>query len=311
MSYCSLIVRELFFSDIDPNFLNDVPVANDFINKFDNLSTLNQVLNITNWRNNIQNSQEYTFLAPTNEAFNLLLADNDNWINIEDVPVKTLSNILDYHFIPNQIQSFSDTIVDYIGSNLASEFENAPTSLLIKTEGSIRINGERNVALQDVRVKEGILHLVNEIVAIPNLETLINAHPQLTTFSELLNQNRFSTDFIKIINENTSTTVFAPTDTAFIVLMSDLGINALSELPTEELENYLLNHISKDGNLRWETFSSIASFTTLANGNKMNFGSFPNASISINNGERPAKFVNFNGQATNGIVHVIDRVLSP
>jgi transforming growth factor-beta-induced protein len=100
-------------------------------------------------------------------------------------------------------------------------------------------------------------------------------------------------------------TIFAPTNAAFDALFADLGVNGIADLTADQLTPILLYHVVS-GNVRAEDVSS-GMVPTLN----------PDAMLSIEvsqSGVRINESVNVvatNVQGTNGVIHVIDKVLLP
>jgi len=97
-------------------------------------------------------------------------------------------------------------------------------------------------------------------------------------------------------------TVFAPTNDAFNALFKQLGVSGIKDLSAEQLTPILTYHV-----VSGKVMSTDLSNTSVAtlNGKKI--------SIDISNGVKinDSKVVKADIQGTNGVVHVIDRVLIP
>ena len=94
--FCSIIIS-CGTSD-DPG---DVIIPDNTINNFilnnSNYSVLATALNRTSLDSVLNSTmQQYTIFAPNNSAFNSFLSEND-YTNINDVPLKELENYLRYH----------------------------------------------------------------------------------------------------------------------------------------------------------------------------------------------------------------------
>lgn len=97
-------------------------------------------------------------------------------------------------------------------------------------------------------------------------------------------------------------TVFAPTNDAFNALFKQLGVSGIKDLSAEKLTPILTYHV-----VSGRVMSTDLSNTSVAtlNGKKI--------SIDISNGVKinESKVVKADIPGTNGVVHVIDRVLIP
>jgi transforming growth factor-beta-induced protein len=96
-------------------------------------------------------------------------------------------------------------------------------------------------------------------------------------------------------------TVFAPTDAAFEALLTELGVTAEELLARPDLGDILAYHVT-EGNVRFSTAAGLEVIPTL-NG----------MPIAQDGGvlDDRATIVNADIVASNGIIHVIDRVLLP
>lgn len=97
-------------------------------------------------------------------------------------------------------------------------------------------------------------------------------------------------------------TVFAPTNDAFNALFKKLGVTGIKDLTAEQLKPILTYHV-----VSGKVMSTDLSNTSVAtlNGKKIN--------VDISNGVKinDSKVEKADIQGTNGVVHVIDRVLIP
>lgn len=115
-------------------------------------------------------------------------------------------------------------------------------------------------------------------------------------------------DLVTTLNGNGPFTVLAPTNAAFTALLSNLGLASLNDVPVDVLRSILLNHVIS-GTVRSADIST-GYVSTLAQGPDNN-------AISLY--AEKSNGVKFNGTATvttadivasNGIVHIIDNVLT-
>ncbi|WP_394970757.1 fasciclin domain-containing protein [uncultured Croceitalea sp.] len=123
-----------------------------------------------------------------------------------------------------------------------------------------------------------------------------------------------NSDLIGTLSENGPFTVFAPTNEAFSALLQDLeGFDSLEDFNTEE-EKELLATI-----LQYHVVAGVAAASTdLSEGQTITTVQGENISISIESGVfigdatmEDAKVVGADVQNSNGIVHIINKVLLP
>ena len=126
------------------------------------MNTFSDLLDEFGFNEKLSGNGPFTVLAPTNEAFEFLVSDNPDWNSLADVPRATLKEIMDYHFV-NQKVILQDTFIGFVNTSKTTDFD-AFASLLVKSAGSIRLNGDRNVALQDVATQNGIVQVLDEVI---------------------------------------------------------------------------------------------------------------------------------------------------
>ncbi len=296
-----------------PNFeqigFNAQPSAIEFIESSIDLNQLDSIMSETGWTENILTTDSFTFFAPTNDAFQELLDNNEDWNSIADIPKAIVTDMLDYHLVKNKGYILKDTFAAFIPTQSFSDFD-GPNSIFIKTEGSIRVNGERLVALQDVRVKNAVIHVVDNVVAPIDLLTIVNSHPELSTFAQIFEREPIATNINELLNGEEIFTLFAPTDSAFLDLFTELGVNAISGIPADDLEQVLLNHFVPSSNLYAEDLVASEKLSTLLPNQELTIGESNNIK-SVRSNNRIANLVITNGQGVNGVIHLIDKVLVP
>ncbi|MFK7981119.1 MAG: fasciclin domain-containing protein [Saprospiraceae bacterium] len=301
------------FADASPAI--DRPSTLEFIRETpgikNDLSTLSSLLTEFGLDGQLSGNGPYTLFAPTNEAFDYLVADNPDWNSLAAIPQATLKEILDYHFVSDKNIILRDTFVGFVNTSKSTTFD-AFASLLVKAEGGIRINGERNIALQDVRTTNGIIQIVDEVMLPPTAFELIKADPRLTTLTELLERENFSTNFMEVLNGEGPFTIFAPTDTAFMNYLLEQSLPSIAAIATADLEKILLNHLSVTDNLRTEDLDNIGGTVETLNNTQLKIVAIAgNNKLGIAGSNEPAAYIDVNGQSTNGVVHLVNNLLLP
>lgn len=316
-----LLLALVFFSNCERTIYEDTipniatPNTLDFIRATpgikDDLTTISNLLTNFGFDETLSGNGPFTLWAPTNEAFDLLISENPDWTSLADIPTTTLQEILNYHFISNKNVILRDTFIGFVNSSKNTDFD-AFTSILVKSEGSIRINGERNVALQDVRTTNGIIQILDEVMLPPTVFDLIEADPRLSTLTELLERDDFSTNFMEVLNGGGPFTIFAPTDTAFTEYLLAESIPSINAIPTADLEKILLNHVSITDNLRAANLSSIGMKVNTLNNTQLEVVAIAgNNSLGISGSNEPAKYIENDGQGVNGVIHLVNNLLLP
>lgn len=251
----------------------------------------------------LQGDGPFTVFAPTNAAFDALVAADDRFNNIADVPEETLLAILQYHVIAGQ-ELFSNNLTD------GAEVETLQGEKITvnRSNGGVILNGDINVTTADVDASNGVVHIIDMVLLPPSLQPKTIAQlavetPDLSILVSILTSPGFEDLLAAASDASASLTVFAPTNDAFAALLDALGKTELSEIPTsvvrEIVEYHILGSVAFSGDLEATTYP------TLLDGE----------SVTVTLGENvlidDATVVIPDVDAANGVVHVIDAVLIP
>jgi uncharacterized surface protein with fasciclin (FAS1) repeats len=109
---------------------------------------------------------------------------------------------------------------------------------------------------------------------------------------------------VDTLNGNRQLTVFAPTDAAFEQLVTQLGVSGVNDIPVDTLRAVLLYHVAPGERFSGSVVSSDR-IRTLSKG--FLFPSVHDGSAWVNDARIVAADVN----VSNGVIHVIDKVLLP
>ncbi len=109
---------------------------------------------------------------------------------------------------------------------------------------------------------------------------------------------------VDTLNGNRQLTVFAPTDAAFEELFATLGVSGVNDIPVGTLRAVLLYHVAPGERFSGDVVSSDR-IRTLGKG--FLSPSVHDGSAWIND----ARIVAADVDVSNGVIHVIDRVLLP
>jgi transforming growth factor-beta-induced protein len=112
------------------------------------------------------------------------------------------------------------------------------------------------------------------------------------------------TDLVATLDGNRQFTVFAPTDAAFEDLFDALGVSGVNEIPVGTLRAVLLYHVAPGERFAADVVSS-SRIRTVSKG-------FLSPSVSGGNAYvNGAQVIATDIDVSNGVIHVIDRVLLP
>ncbi len=138
-------------------------------------------------------------------------------------------------------------------------------------------------------------------------KTIVDVAAEAGQF-EVLIQAAQKAGLADFLSTESNITVFAPTDAAFAALLNDLGASSLDDINATTLKNILTYHVI-DGVTRSNQLSSgaIPSLNTNSPESALSLLVNVGNNVMINN----AKVTSPDVEASNGIIHVIDKVLLP
>ena len=279
-----------------------------------NLSVLVDALDRAGLTATLDGSGSFTVFAPTNQAFTAFL-DQKGFEDLNDVPVPLLKEILLNHVVSGTATS-SSLSTGYVKTMAKGSASSTNTlSMFINTASGVVINGGASnggatVTTADVMASNGVVHIVNSVIDLPTVTSHAIANPEFSTLVQALTRED-QPDFAGILagTEASPFTVFAPTNAAFGSLLTELDITGLGQVEQAVLENTLKYHVVAGQNVLAASLMDNMEVTTFQGGT-FTINLEGGASITDANG-RVSNITATDVQATNGVVHVINKVLLP
>ena len=251
---------------------------------------------------------DITFLAPINEGFQLASED------FEKLSDSLKERVLLNHFIEDIVistsvsSSYTTTKVDFDGDSATQD----NLSIYISSGTDLRFNGILSTATTDIIASNGVMHKVRDVVPLPTLNIFIAEDSSLNTLNTALKREEDFT-FSEILQETDESpapiTVFAPVNDAFSDLITELDISELAEVSADSLSNILSNHLVPDATIRSSDFFEGQELTTL--NDKIIRINVSDTIQVMDEKNRTSKIILQNIQATNGVLHTLDKVLLP
>jgi transforming growth factor-beta-induced protein len=260
----------------------------------DNFSILVEALTKANLADVLNSPGTFTVFAPTNDAFNALFTQL-GVSGINDLSAATLTPILLYHVLGEEKKAA--TLMSGYYSTL-SPAQGSYSSLYLLTGSGVTLNSDTKVITADVDVNNGVIHAIDKVLLPP---TVVDAAIDNANFSILV-QAVVKAGLAETLSGTGPFTVFAPTDAAFQALFTQLGVGGIADLTAEQLTPILLYHVVS-GNVRSSSLS--AGPVATLNGN-IDISLSPSPAI---NGT--TNIIATDVQASNGVIHAIDKVLLP
>ena len=255
----------------------------------------------------LQGDGPFTVLAPTNDAFAAFLSDN-GFNTLEDVPTDVLTQILLNHVIMADVVA-NDLITSGAGytNTLATGPNDNEMSLYFNTSDGVTFNGVSTVTQADIEATNGTIHIVDAVIGIPTVVTFAAADPSFSTLVNALTDLTPATDFVSILQGEGPFTVFAPTNEAFSALPAIPGEEVLTEVLLFHVVggNVTSSDLTNPGETTAETLQGDSITITLP-GSEGNIANITDAS-----GANDIGIVAVDVQAGNGVIHVLNKVMTP
>lgn len=271
-----------------------------------NLSILVDALQRADLITTLNGEGPFTVLAPTNDAFTALLKTLGA-SSLNDIPVDQLRTILLNHVISGSVRS-GDLSTGY-ATTLATGPGNNPISLFVEKTSGVKFNGTANVTTADVIAANGVVHIIDKVLTVPNVVNHALNNPNFSILVSALTRADLGVDYVSILSGTGPFTVFAPTNAAFAAMLQELGASSLNDIPAATLNAVLQYHVVSGANVRSSQLTNEQQVTTFQGGQ---------FTVNLTNGakikdakNRIANIVAVDVQGSNGVVHAIDKVILP
>jgi transforming growth factor-beta-induced protein len=246
----------------------------------------------------------FTVFAPDNDAF-----AEAGITSLDGLSKDDLTPILLYHVLGDKLMSDdlpADGIVTTLNSNGYDKF-------YLSLGNKVYINGSTMITAVDIEKSNGVIHTIDKTLMPPS-QTVVeiavalsqSSDAEFTTLVALLTSPAQQAVLNAISDPQGSFTIFAPTDVAFAEISS--VTSTLSDAQISEV-------------LKYHVLAARVYSTDLSNGMNaptvngqaltinINKGNVTISDKDMNNMDATVIEVNING--TNGVIHVIDKVLIP
>ena len=262
-----------------------------------------------------------TVFAPTNGAFAQLPTPFNNAANINAISdaaqIDFLRSVLLYHVLGSEVFSYqvnngssSATTIKPAGAS------NDNTIYFSKGLGLIRVNGQTDVIFPNVNASNGVIHVVNKVLLFPT-NTIAGIAIADANFSSLV-AALVKTNLAGVFLGSGDFTVFAPTNAAFAQLAAPFNnaaniSNITDATQIAALSNILRYHVVANRSFTWD-LGILKRVTTLADAPKNKVTTILGYNTGWVKGDNNNSFAQINPAdilATNGVIHVIGKVLLP
>jgi len=241
----------------------------------------------------LQGDGPFTVFAPTDDAFAAAGIDLTTFDTDEENA--TLVDILTYHVYAGSVEAAQVT------DGMTATMLNGDDATFTVTNESVMI-GDATVTMADVMASNGIIHVIDKVLMPPADLVDIPTVAQGTGIHDSLVAAVIQAELLSTLQGEGPFTVFAPTDDAFAAAGVDL-VALDNDEGKAALTNILLYHVVSG------TVPSSAVTDGLVaaavNGDDLTFTVGDNVMVN------DANVILADVMASNGIIHVIDKVLIP
>ncbi len=277
------------------------------------LSTLVSLIGLTSDLGTVLSGEgPFTVFAPTDAAFTALEAANPGIkATLTADPNGALRDVLLYHVVSGkEINSSAATAI--AGNKV--EMANTDDVALSLTGAELFANISGVVGgLADVDTSNGIVHVIDTVLLPPEDQTptqdIVAIASGNSDFSDLVGFLGATSDLVGLLQGPGPFTVFAPTNAAFTALeLANPGITAtLGADPDGALRDVLMKHVlaGEVDSVTAFTFNGVPVTTANEDGETIT-PVIDSGSLTVNG----AEVTTFDIQATNGVIHVIDAVIT-
>ena len=229
----------------------------------------------------------FTVFAPTDKAFASLPKGTVESL-LEEKNRDKLKAILTYHVLPGRVNSAQAAALPKADTVQGSSV------LISAKDGSVKV-GEANVVEPDISATNGVIHIIDAVLLPKDIVQTAEAAGKFGTLLEAAK----AAGLVEALKAKGPLTVFAPTDEAFADLPAGTVDDLLQPQNKARLAEILKYHVVAGeitlGGKQSKTLQGGELDIRPGSGTRVNEASVLLADV----------------RATNGVVHVIDRVLLP
>jgi transforming growth factor-beta-induced protein len=247
----------------------------------------------------------FTVFAPTDNAF--------TGVDTSGLTTDQVTNILLNHVVTGNVLS-TDLSNGYVKTNATETYSgnNNFIDMYINVDSGVLLNGSATVAPADLESANGTVHVVDEVIMIPNVVNLAAANPIFSNLAAALTQE----DLLGVLSTEADAspapfTVFGPDNTAFDnFLAEDNGFDTIEDvLALPILADVLTYHVIPNAAVRAGDITDGLSPATVQT-ETLTINTTSGVTITDQN-NRVVNVVATDVTGSNGVIHVIDNVILP
>lgn len=266
-------------------------------------SILTEAVNAAGLADTLAGPGPLTVFAPTNDAFAALLAELGITKEALLANKPLLTAVLTYHVLPAKVERAQVPLGLPITTVQGSIFKvDAVGQNLVTTDGR---NRTATITATDIQAGNGVVHVIDKVI-LPADKTIVQTAQALPQFSILV-EAVVAAGLDGALSGSGPFTVFAPTNDAFAALLAELGISKDALLADKALLTKVLTyHVVPARVLKAQV--PVGTPITSLQGETFTI----DATLAITDQRgRKAGIVATDVLASNGVIHVIDKVILP
>ena len=237
----------------------------------------------------------FTVFAPTDAAFSVIQSDVDNLLKPENKA--QLAKLLTCHVVNGKI-----TANDLKDGQELTTLDG--TKLMVYISNGKVMVGDANVTVKDKMASNGVVHMIDKVILPPKPPVKAKDIVDIASESaKTLAAAVTAAGLVETLQGTGPFTVFAPTDAAFAAIQKDVD-NLLKPENKAKLSKVLTYHVVSGKAMAADL--KDGQMITTVEGSKLKV-SIKNGKVMINN----ANVISADIPASNGVIHVIDKVVMP
>lgn len=247
-----------------------------------------------------------TLFAPTDEAFRA--AGYSGKAVLDTLSVADLQRLLQYHLLNTRLSPA--TLPVNVANSISTALVTTTASLFKSTNGQLFVNAAR-VVQPDVGADKSVMYVIDKLLTIPSQTTvqLVRSMPDLRLFQLAIERVGNPVSNVLLSPTDQGITVFAPTNAAFRAagyIDEDAVRTADPARLTEILRYHIINSRAFSPTIQSGDLGTAqgTAMTFSVNANRITVTGKGNSSVAGN-------LIQTDLITTNGVVHLIDRMLLP
>ena len=251
----------------------------------------------------------YTVFAPVQASFSVFR--NKYKINhLDEFPEDKLADILLYHFIHGD-WTLAEIPPGYHATLLRERTTGNPIDLYVEKNDIFRINGLNTIDEPDLGTLNGYIQSIKSILDIPTVLDQLANNKDFSMIFEILKRGDLDPELMDHFSNIDPVTFLAPTNKAVeSFLEAHPDWQTVHDIPSENLNDILRNHLVINRNIVLNNMKKDLNLNSEYGQEFTVHIDYPEWSV-LGASKKLANLTIRDIQAVNGIIHQIDRVLSP